>query len=208
MTLDIPALLTVVAQATQTTHIVVNGETMAPLLPKTVQQLHEFWRQGLSAVALRNGTVVGHAAVEPLIDGWHELGVVWTDPRLRTHGGPHHHVGLRLVQALLARHREKNIIMTTVNGAMMTVGWRVGMVPLRYEQLPDAVWRATCCCPAQKTGTANNAKCKLRQETCYLQVTRGTWERMGNPEPCTLPVPKPTTPVTLPNDDIIILVAE
>lgn len=148
-------------------------------------------RQMNSAIAVCDGQIVGHAAVEPLTEHWHEIGAVWTDPKPREGGGPHRHVGLRLCSALLERHRDKCIIMTIVNPAMMVVGWRTGMVPITYDQLPEAAWRATCCCPQNKTGVPreqNVPHCALRQRTCFVQVTRETWRRLDRPVSCTLPV--------------------
>lgn len=211
----IRSLLTVVASATASSSIVVNGATMAPLLPKSADELYAFWTNGLSAIAVHNGEIVGHAAIEPLTTGWHELGAVWVHPSMRGRGlgssGTHPHVGLRLYQAILERHREKNILATTINAAAIVVGWRVGMVPIGYDQLPRNVWEATCCCPSQKTGVSreeNVPHCGMRQRTCFVRITRETWQRLDRPEPCALPVPPPTTAATIPDDDIVILLAE
>lgn len=206
----IRSLLAVVADATASSTIIVNGAAMAPLLNKSADELFSFWQQGLSAIALCDGRIIGHAAIEPLTEGWHELGVVWTDPAIRRESGPHRHVGLRLCNALLERHCEKHILMTTVNPAMMVVGWRTDMVPIAYDQLPEAAWRATCCCPQSKTGVPreqNVPRCALRQRTCFVQVTKATWHRLDRPKPCTLPVSAPTTAAIIPNDDIVILLA-
>lgn len=207
-------LLSVVASATASSHIIVSGTTMAPLLHKTADELFAFWQQGLSAIAVRNGQIVGHAAVEPLTEDWFELGAVWVHPDVRgqtlERNGSHPHVGLRLYQAILERHREKNILATTINAAAMVVGWRVGMVPIGYDQLPRHVWEATCCCPSQKTGVSreqNVPHCGMRQQTCFLRVTRETWNRLDRPEPCALPVRAPTTLAIIPHDDIVILLA-
>lgn len=207
----IRSLLSVVAAAITSSTIVVDGVTVAPLLPKTVEDLLGFWNAGLSAIAVRDGRVIGHAAIEPLCDGWFELGAVWVDPSVRGAEGKHSHVGLRLYRALLAAHREKNILATTINPAAMTVGWRVGMVPILYEQLPQEVWAATCCCPAGKTGvprSENVPHCALKQKICFVRITSETWTRLGCPEPCRLPVGKPTEPALVVNDDIVILLAE
>ena len=210
----IRSLLSVVAKATASSQIVVGSTTMAPLLLKTPDELMAFWKNGLSAIALRSGQIVGHAAVEPLTDGWYELGAVWVHPDFRgraSASGQHPHVGLRLYQAILARHREKNILATTINAAAMVVGWRVGMVPVGYDQLPRHVWEATCCCPSQKTGVPreeNVPRCVMRQQACFVRVTQETWRRLDRPEPCTLPVSAPTTAAVIPNDDIVIILAE
>ncbi len=77
-------LLSVVAAATSSSHIVVNGTTMQPLLPKTVDELFSFWEQGLSAIALHGDEIVGHGAIEPLTaDNWYEFGAVWVHPSVR-----------------------------------------------------------------------------------------------------------------------------
>ena len=205
----------VVARATASSHIVVNGAAMSPLLPKTEDELRSFWDRGLSAIAVCDEQIVGHAAIEPLVGHWHELGAVWVHPEFRGrslgNGGAHPHVGLRLYQAILERHRSKNILATTINAAAMVVGWRVGMVPIGYDQLPREVWEATCCCPSQKTGVSreqNVPHCGMRQRTCFVRVTRETWHRLDCPEPCTLPVPAPKTAAVIPSDDIVILLAE
>lgn len=210
----IRSLLAIVASATASSSIVVNGTAMAPLLPKSADDLYAFWEHGLSAIAVRNNEIIGHAAIEPLTAGWHELGAVWVHPSMRGRGlegnGTHPHVGLRLYQAILERHREKNILATTINAAAMVVGWRVDMVPIGYDQLPRNVWEATCCCPSQKTGVPkaeNVPHCVMRQRTCFVRVTRATWRRLNQPEPCSLPVLAPTTAATIPNDDIAILLA-
>ena len=211
----IRSLLAVVADATASSHIVVAGTTMAPLLPKTVDELFAFWQQGLSAIAVCNGQIVGHAAVEPLTEDWFELGAVWVHPDVRgrtlERNGSHPHVGLRLYKAILKHHREKNILATTINAAAMVVGWRVGMVPIGFDQLPRNVWEATCCCPSQKTGVPreeNVPRCGMRQQVCFARITQETWWRLDRPKPCALPVSPPTTAATIPNDDIVILLAE
>ncbi|NBX50331.1 GNAT family N-acetyltransferase, partial [bacterium] len=144
---QILAHLGVVAAATASEQVLVEGVLMSPLLRKSATELYGFWKQGLSAIALKNGEIVAHAAIEPLTEGeWFELGAVWTREDVRGE-----HVGLRLYRAILERHREKNILATTINRAAMIVGWRVGMVALSYNQLPRHVWEATCCCPTSKT---------------------------------------------------------
>lgn len=207
-------LLSVVADATTSSHIVVHGAVMHPLLPKTTDELLSFWDQGLSAIALRNDEIVGHAAIEPLVDDWYELGAVWVHRLVRgsttASKGQHPHVGLRLYRAILERHRERNILATTINGAAMTVGWRAGMKPISYDQLPKRVWQATCCCPMQKTGVAreqNVGGCRMQETTCFVRVTTETHERMGGPPLVELPVGKPTSIAVIPSDDIVILLA-
>ncbi len=208
--MNIRDLLSVAAAAISTSSIIVNGTTMAPLLPKTADDLIGFWNAGLSVIAIQNDRIIGHAAIEPLIGEWFELGAVWVDPSARGAEGKHPHVGLRLYRALLERHREKNILATTVNPAAMTVGWRVDLVPILYEQLPQEVWAATCCCPATKTGVPrdqNVPHCTMRQKSCFVRITSKTWQRIGCPEPCTLPILRPESSATIPDDDIVILLA-
>ncbi len=207
--------LSVVAEATISSSIMVHGTTMSPLLPKTAEELFSLWKRGLSVIALRNGKIIGHAAIEPLAHGnWHELGAVWVD--LSARGSisdghkAHAHVGLRMYRAILGRHTEKNILATTINGAAMTVGWRAGMKPVRYNQLPAHVWEATCCCPSQKTGVPrerNAGECKMQGSTCFVRVTAETYARMGSPPMSPLPVGEPTSGVDIPNDGITFLFA-
>lgn len=213
--IHIRELLSVVAAATSSSHIVVNGTTMQPLLPKTADELFSFWEQGLSAIALRGDEIVGHGAIEPLTaDNWYEFGAVWVHPSVRGSvqpgNGSHPHVGLRLYRAILGHHREKNILATTINGAAMTVGWRANMKPVRYNQLPQHVWEATCCCPVQKTGVPrerNVGGCRMQGEMCFVRVTAETHERMGSPPLAELPVGKPTLGAVIPDDNIVILLA-
>jgi N-acetylglutamate synthase-like GNAT family acetyltransferase len=211
---DIRRHLAVVAAATASERVLVNGALLSPLLTKSEDDLYEFWRQGLSAIALKNGEIVAHAAIEPLAEGnWFELGAVWTREDVRGKvDGLHQHVGLRLYQAILARHREKNILATTVNRAAMIVGWRVGMVALTYSQLPRHVWEATCCCPTSKTGVEralNVPHCKMRETLCFVRVTKETWERLGSPFPRNLPIDFSAhqAEVVIPHDDLVIVLS-
>lgn len=203
--------LSVVALATQTSVIEVAGERVPPLLPKSVEDLLVFWRAGCSAIAVRAGQVVGHAAVEPLVGDWHELGIVWTHPDVRGRiGGRHPHVGLRLYLALIGRHQGKDIMTTTVNPACMVVGHRAQMVPVRYTDLPAEVWRTTCCCPASKTGVErerNVPHCAIRERTCFAQITQASWQRLGCPTPCPLPAVMPSDPPHFEPDDILIILS-
>lgn len=211
---DIRAHLETVANATRDARILVGGVPFSPLLPKSADDLLAFWNAGLSAIALNaDGMIIGHAAVEPLIRDWFELGAVWIHPDYRgtTKKGSRHHVGLRLYLAILGAHEEKNILATTVNPAAFVVGWRVDMVPVPYESLPRDVWKATCCCPKEKTGVPSEQNvpwCMLRQNrVCFVRVTRQTFTRMGMPETTTLPVSRPTDTPIITDDGVRIVLS-
>jgi len=205
--------LSVVAEATRTSSIVVGSSTMSPLLPKSTDDLYGFWRQGLSALAVKDGLVVGHAAIEPLTADWFELGAVWVHPSLRGKSGAvgnKPHVGLRIYRAILDRHREKNILATTVNAAAMIIGWRTDMVPIAYADLPRRVWVATCCCPEDKTGLPrerNVPHCPLLEKICFVRITRETWERLGRPPVGKLPIEPPNDGALILRDDVAIVLA-
>ena len=195
--LEIWRNLEIVARATKEETISVSGKTVSPLLPKQAHELYQFWKQGLSVLAFNaDNEVIGHAAIEPLIESqnWYELGAVWVR---RDHRGcgdhKHRHVGLRLYNSLLSRHEDKNILATTVNPAAMVVGYRARMVALPYRALPINVWQTTCCCPSSKTGTLQNVPyCQLRERSCFVRVTKQTWERLGCPAVSRLPIALPT----------------
>ena len=51
-----------------------------------------------------------------------------------------------------------------------------------FSHLPCNIRRATCVCPASKTGIANPLYCPLVDTTCFVHVSRETYERLGRPE--------------------------
>lgn len=195
--------LTVVSAATK-------AETA--LLDKSVRQLYRLWRMGLSVLVLDADTVIGHAALVPLIpeQNWYEFGVVWIHPEYRHKSL---RLALRLYNALLGHHQDKHVLATTTNPAALGVGWRAGMLPISYSDLPANVWRETCCCPAAKTGSGdgnNLAYCKLRERQdggCFVRITPNTYQHLGKPELIQLPVLEPTNQVIIPTDDIHILLS-
>lgn len=197
----------------------VGNRNMNPLLPKTPEELRKFWDQGLSVIGLMPGGdrshVIAHAAIEPLCtdpitgEQWYEFGAVWVRPDFRGKHDlkreGHRHIGLRLYQAALSQHPDKMILCTTINPAAMVVGIRMDMVAIRYSDLPSHVWNTTCCCPVEKTGVERNQNvpnCTLRSKTCFVRVTRETWERMGRPDPIELPVTPKQYAIEFPNDGV------
>lgn len=204
--------LQTVCHATKTEKIVVNGHEMHPLLPKEPEELLAFWNAGGSVLAVLNDRVIGHAAIEPLLNGWFEIGAVWVAEDFRGKENRHLHMGYRLYKALLERHgRDKFLITTTITPAILVLALRVGMVPVRYRDLPPKVWQATCVCPAKKTGVErsdNVPHCKIKDDGCFVLVSRQTWEHIGSPEPLNLPVSKPTDEVHIPEDGITFFLSE
>ena len=203
---DLQGYLRIVAEATRNEVVTtVSGERAHPLLPKTEEELFRFWNAGGSALAILNGEVVGHATIEPLSEGWYEIGAVWVRKDLRGgQGGTHHHVGYRLYKALLERHHDKFLITTTITPAIIVLGLRVGMVPVRYENLPREAWQATCVCPVEKTGVEryeNVPSCKIKNTGCIVLVSQEAWRHIGQPEPHTTPV-QPQGDAQIPQDDI------
>ncbi len=150
------------------------------LLPKTADALIEQWQQGLSVLRFDGEEVVAHATLWHLTDGWYELGTVWV--RRDSRG---HHVSANMYVELFARHPGLNILATTTNAASIRIGMRpeVGLVLVPYAALPEEIRAATCCCPASKTEAADNRFCRLRDTTCFVRVTRQTWQRLGSPPP-------------------------
>ena len=147
------------------------------LLPKSADQLREQFDLGLSAIRFHDGRPIAHATLWHLADGWYELGTVWV---ARSHRG--HDLSAELYRDLFRGHPERDILATTTNPASLRIGVRVGMRCIPFCALPAAVWRETCCCPAAKTGTADNvASCALREKRCFVRVTEETWQRLGRP---------------------------
>lgn len=201
----------IVAEATLAETVKVNGRVLHPLLPKTAEELFVFWDAGGSVLAILNGEVVGHATIEPLLNGWFEIGAVWVRKDLRGQKNRHLHIGYRLYKALLEKHASnKFLITTTITPAIMVLTLRVGMVPVRYKDLPPEVWRATCVCPMEKTGVLrsdNVPLCKIKDDGCFVFVSGQTREHIGSPEPLKLPVPRPTDEVHIPKDDILFFLS-
>jgi hypothetical protein len=185
---------------------------MSPLLTKTPEELMAYWRSGLSAMAISpTEEVLGHAALEPLIPGWFELGAVWAREDCRGTKGVYKQVAARLYETLLGQNTDKNILATTINPAALGLGRRIGLVPISYNSLPREVWEATCCCPAEKTGvprTENVPNCLLRENICFVRVTKETWQRIGTPPMIELPGLAPAHETKILDSDFRIVLSE
>ena len=147
------------------------------LLPKSADQLRQQFDLGLSAMRFSGGRPIAHATLWHLAEGWYELGTVWVAREYRGHD-----LSAELYRDLFRDHPERNILATTTNPASLRIGIHVGLRCVPFSALPAVVWRETCCCPAEKTGTADNvASCVLRQKRCFVRVTEETWQRLGRP---------------------------
>ncbi len=112
---------------------------------------------------------------------WYELGTFFVRPEYRF-GRTHLPIGDQLYARLLEEQPEKNILGTTGNKKAIHTGARHGMQMIRFGQLPEAVRRATCICPIEKTGATNNFHCRAKDSLCRVRVSTPTWDRMGRPE--------------------------
>jgi len=100
-----------------------------------------------------------------LCDGWYELGTLWVEPEVRKHG-----VGEELLAAILERRRDLNILMTTTNPIVKTMGLKLGLRQLQFSELPGSVHRATCVCGHRKMGTTDYLTCHSKDVKCSLFV--------------------------------------
>lgn len=160
------------------------------LLPAKVKQL---WKslQSAEAVVLLSADmkIVGYSRLTPLIkdesERWYELGTSWVRSDCRGMG-----FCQQMYDRLLTRHSEKNILATTTNASALAVGTKCGFITVPRKILPTRVWRASCVCPAIKTGVPAGLQqyCKLAQDEpqlksgcdpCCFRITRATAERLG-----------------------------
>lgn len=165
------------------------------LLPVKPGYLKLSYETGRSVIVLdvSNGMPVAHTRLSYLFAGeggkeaWAELGGTVVHPDYRFRG-----VNKAMYAKLLPRHRELNIIATTTNPISFAVGFECHFVMIRRRDLPEFVWRASCCCPFVKTGAQDNSFCRLahqepqkdpRTDTCFFRVTPETAARLDL-QPC------------------------
>lgn len=147
------------------------------LLPQEAENLERQHDAGLTALRFEGEDVIAHATLWLLVDGWYELGTVWVHSAYRGRG-----LSAELYRELFATHPHRNVLATTTNPASLHIGLQVGMRCIQYAVLPRDVWRKTCCCPPSKTGSDDNVtRCRLRETSCFLRVTKETWTRLGSP---------------------------
>lgn len=164
------------------------------LLTKTRLELEPAARAGHVLIAVdvtQNSRVVGGIVLWDLDRDqtgamWYELGTFFVHPEYR-YSHTHLPIGDTLYARLLAENRGKNILGTTGNIHAIHTGARHGMQMIRFGDLPEEVRRASCICPASKTGVADNAHCRLRDLLCRVRVSSDTWVRMG--QPALIPIP-------------------
>lgn len=159
------------------------------LLPVHADYLHASYTRGLAVLALNaENSLVGYSRVQLLLPKlhpqgeWFELGGTWVHPDYRGR-----RVNEEMYKLLLPRHSEKNILATTTNPISFEVGKRLGLVTVQRRQLPEDVWKASCICPIQKTGSASrdNEGCKFawgesqrELSPCWFRVTPETAGRL------------------------------
>ena len=113
---------------------------------------------------------------------WFELGTLWVHPDYRYHGSRHMPIADALYRRILSENQSKNILATTTNLSAIHLGMRHGMQMIPYASLPKKTHKATCVCPFEKTGTHNNMKCPLKDQSCRVRIPFPTWQRIGKPE--------------------------
>ncbi len=132
-----------------------------------------------------NDLLVGCAAMWPLGESdegiWFRFGTMFViEPyRYRCSGMK---IADEMYRRMLNMFSQANVLATTTNRVAVHAGLRAGLVRVRYEDLPCNIRRATCVCPASKTGIANPLYCPLVDTTCFVHVSRETYERLGRPE--------------------------
>lgn len=152
------------------------------LLWVSPEELQDSFRKGLSMIVLDRTEPVAHTRILrlPCEPEFYELGATWVSKERRGQKLCHLMYG-----AFLPGHEEKNILATTDVPGARKVGEHLGFVTVFRRLLPEAVWRASCTCGPAKTGTQDNAHCKLAYgekrcaQPCWFRVTRPTAERLG-----------------------------
>lgn len=157
------------------------------LLPVGPEELQQSFEAGRSMVVLLDSQPVAHTRLVPLCTegDWHELGSTYVPHRFRGH---EYDLCLRMYARFLVNFEHVNILATTTHPGAVKIGKLLGFVTVPRKELPDAVWRASCCCPFSKTKAVDNAHCILAygedqrwegEELCRVRVTRPTAERLG-----------------------------
>lgn len=145
------------------------------------------YNDGYAVVATRGDEPVGYTRLSFLTggaDGFLELGSTWVHPKYRNNG-----INKEMYRLLLPKHADKNILATTTNLGSIIVGEECGFVAVRRKDLPESIWRFSCCCPLAKTGATkgDNSDCRLahgepqrdkQASACWFRVTPQTAERL------------------------------
>ena len=157
---------------------------LLPQHPATLRNAAEN-RRLLVAYSKEDDVLIGCAALWPLGESdegiWLEFGTVFLIKpyRYRQSGVA---VADEIYRRALKAFSSTNILATTANRAAVRAGERAGLIRVRYADLPLNILRATCVCPASKTGCANPLFCPLADATCFVRVTPETYERLGRPQ--------------------------
>jgi len=161
------------------------------LLTKTREDLEPAARNGRVIIAV--DTSAGNRVVGCIVlweldrdaDGvmWYELGTFLVSPEYRfgSDSPKAMPIGDALYRRLLAEHQDKNTLGTTTNRAAIKTGRRHGMQMISFGRLPIAIHRATCICPIEKTGVADQMRCRIKDQLCRVRVSYETWLRMDQP---------------------------
>lgn len=155
------------------------------LLPQVGDNLFAQFTQGLSAIAVENGEIVGHATLWNIAPNWYEIGTTYVDPRYRGR-----HINVILYKELLAIHEAKNILETTTNGISVHVGVKLGFVIIKRSSLPGDAFAGACICGNKKTGSSHPlTSCQLAWNgdewnpqngwllPCHVRVVPATFAR-------------------------------
>lgn len=142
-------------------------------------------RRMLVAYDKENDLLVGCAVMWPLGESdegmWLKFGTMFLIEPYRFHHSEMK-ISDEICRRMLNAFPKENILASTTNRAAVHAGLRAGFVRIRYEDLPLNIRRATCTCPALKTGEANPLMCRLADVTCFACVSRETYERLHRPE--------------------------
>ncbi|MEI6316506.1 MAG: GNAT family N-acetyltransferase [bacterium] len=139
------------------------------LLPQIPENLLSQFANGLSAIALCEGEIIGHVTIWNIAENWYEIGTTYTDPRHRGH-----HINFSLYEKLLAKHADKNILETTTNQISIHVGEKLGFIPVKRNSLPTDAFHGTCICGNKKTGSSSPLTC------CKLAWDGENWENFSD----------------------------
>ena len=159
------------------------GETH--LLPQDGAVLERQFKNGLSAIAIENGKIVGHTTLWEIATDWYEIGTTFVAKEYRGK-----HINKHLYEILLNANKDKNILETTTNEISIHVGQNLGFITIKRDSLPSNTFVGACICKQHKTASSDPLiSCKLAWNgdewtpfsnwitPCHVRVTLGTFQR-------------------------------
>lgn len=133
------------------------------LLTQTRDGLRKQISKGLSVIILDGNNIAAHATAWELLTGHYEIGTVIVGKSYRQRGFTH--TLFTNLLSLLAKH---HVLCTSTNEYCVMGAEKVGMHPRSFDELPQDVRIATCCCSPEKMKAPCFTNCQLKDRVCTL----------------------------------------